>query len=162
MEKMAAYSSTKAALTMFSAVMRKELSKWGVKVSVIQPGSFQTSRCLNPKPCTVPYGRDAEGLPLWHRWSGTLRGGQREDGMVCSFNIEGQVSGSAVHSCSPASFQQGIKLGSDVSVKHHLLLSERYDPSPSSPLLSSSLTSRVWADADNPCGSVLSSGTLNN
>uniref|UniRef100_A0A8D0XNU6 Estradiol 17-beta-dehydrogenase 2 n=1 Tax=Sus scrofa TaxID=9823 RepID=A0A8D0XNU6_PIG len=43
MEKMAAYSSTKAALTMFSAVMRKELSKWGVKVSVIQPGSFQTN-----------------------------------------------------------------------------------------------------------------------
>uniref|UniRef100_A0A8D0JWI5 Estradiol 17-beta-dehydrogenase 2 n=1 Tax=Sus scrofa TaxID=9823 RepID=A0A8D0JWI5_PIG len=138
MEKMAAYSSTKAALTMFSAVMRKELSKWGVKVSVIQPGSFQTNGA-------EPSEED-----------------QREDGMVCSFNIEGQVSGSAVHSCSPASFQQGIKLGSDVSVKHHLLLSEGYDPSPSSPLLSSSLTSRVWADADDPCGSVLSSGTLNN
>uniref|UniRef100_A0A8C3VQ13 Hydroxysteroid 17-beta dehydrogenase 2 n=1 Tax=Catagonus wagneri TaxID=51154 RepID=A0A8C3VQ13_9CETA len=42
-EKMAAYSATKAALNMFSAVMRKELSKWGVKVCVIQPGSFQTN-----------------------------------------------------------------------------------------------------------------------
>ncbi|MBW01166.1 Estradiol 17-beta-dehydrogenase 2, partial [Eschrichtius robustus] len=43
MEKMAAYSSSKAALTMFSAVMRQELSKWGVKVSVIQPGGFRTN-----------------------------------------------------------------------------------------------------------------------
>ncbi|XP_045295817.1 17-beta-hydroxysteroid dehydrogenase type 2 [Leopardus geoffroyi] len=43
MEKLAAYSSSKAALTMFSAVMRQELSKWGVKVSVIQPGGFKTS-----------------------------------------------------------------------------------------------------------------------
>ncbi|XP_057568915.1 17-beta-hydroxysteroid dehydrogenase type 2 isoform X1 [Hippopotamus amphibius kiboko] len=43
MIKMAAYSSSKAALTMFSAVMRQELSKWGVKVSVIQPGGFQTN-----------------------------------------------------------------------------------------------------------------------
>ncbi|XP_049478423.1 17-beta-hydroxysteroid dehydrogenase type 2 isoform X2 [Panthera uncia] len=42
-EKLAAYSSSKAALTMFSAVMRQELSKWGVKVSVIQPGGFKTS-----------------------------------------------------------------------------------------------------------------------
>ncbi|XP_004469004.2 17-beta-hydroxysteroid dehydrogenase type 2 [Dasypus novemcinctus] len=42
MEKLAAYGSSKAALTMFSAIMRQELSKWGVKVSVIQPGGFQT------------------------------------------------------------------------------------------------------------------------
>ena len=48
MEKLAAYSSSKAALTMFSAVMRQELSKWGVKVSVIQPGGFKTSKCLSP------------------------------------------------------------------------------------------------------------------
>ncbi|XP_054566421.1 17-beta-hydroxysteroid dehydrogenase type 2 isoform X2 [Eptesicus fuscus] len=41
--KMAAYGSSKAALTMFSAVMRQELSKWEVKVSNIQPGGFQTS-----------------------------------------------------------------------------------------------------------------------
>ncbi|XP_037372128.1 17-beta-hydroxysteroid dehydrogenase type 2 [Talpa occidentalis] len=40
---MAAYSSSKAALTMFSSVMRQELSKWGVKVSVIQPGAFKTN-----------------------------------------------------------------------------------------------------------------------
>uniref|UniRef100_A0A8C8YV62 Hydroxysteroid 17-beta dehydrogenase 2 n=1 Tax=Prolemur simus TaxID=1328070 RepID=A0A8C8YV62_PROSS len=40
---LAAYGSSKAALTMFSSVLRKELSKWGVKVSVIQPGGFQTS-----------------------------------------------------------------------------------------------------------------------
>ncbi|XP_077610339.1 17-beta-hydroxysteroid dehydrogenase type 2 isoform X1 [Crocuta crocuta] len=43
MEKMAAYSASKAALTMFSAIMRQELSKWGVKVSVIQPGGFKTN-----------------------------------------------------------------------------------------------------------------------
>ncbi|XP_010616645.1 estradiol 17-beta-dehydrogenase 2 [Fukomys damarensis] len=41
--KMAAYNSTKAALTMFSSIMRQELSAWGVKVSVVQPGGFQTS-----------------------------------------------------------------------------------------------------------------------
>nr|XP_014698867.2 17-beta-hydroxysteroid dehydrogenase type 2 isoform X1 [Equus asinus] len=43
LEKLAAYGSSKAALTMFSAVMRRELSKWGIKVSVIQPGGFQTN-----------------------------------------------------------------------------------------------------------------------
>ncbi|XP_076989778.1 17-beta-hydroxysteroid dehydrogenase type 2 [Tamandua tetradactyla] len=43
MEKLAAYGSSKAALTMFSAVMRQELSKWGVKVSIIQPGGFRTN-----------------------------------------------------------------------------------------------------------------------
>ncbi|XP_031313852.1 17-beta-hydroxysteroid dehydrogenase type 2 isoform X2 [Camelus dromedarius] len=43
MERLAAYSSSKAALTMFSAVLRQELSNWGVKVSVIQPGGFQTN-----------------------------------------------------------------------------------------------------------------------
>lgn len=43
MVKLAAYGSSKAALTMFSAVMRQELSKWGVKVSVIQPGGFRTN-----------------------------------------------------------------------------------------------------------------------
>ncbi|XP_077888860.1 17-beta-hydroxysteroid dehydrogenase type 2 isoform X5 [Ictidomys tridecemlineatus] len=43
MQQMAAYSSSKAALTMFSSVMRQELSKWGVKVSVIHPGGFRTN-----------------------------------------------------------------------------------------------------------------------
>ncbi|XP_027789093.2 17-beta-hydroxysteroid dehydrogenase type 2 [Marmota flaviventris] len=43
MQQLAAYSSSKAALTMFSSVMRQELSKWGVKVSVIQPGGFRTN-----------------------------------------------------------------------------------------------------------------------
>lgn len=43
MPQLAAYSSSKAALTMFSSVMRQELSKWGVKVSVIQPGGFRTN-----------------------------------------------------------------------------------------------------------------------
>ncbi|XP_036896212.1 17-beta-hydroxysteroid dehydrogenase type 2 isoform X1 [Sturnira hondurensis] len=41
--KLAAYSSSKAALTMFSAIMRQELAKWGVKVSIIQPGGFKTN-----------------------------------------------------------------------------------------------------------------------
>ncbi|XP_055992991.1 17-beta-hydroxysteroid dehydrogenase type 2 [Sorex fumeus] len=43
MERLAAYASSKAALTMFSAVIRQELSMWGVKVSVIQPGGFKTN-----------------------------------------------------------------------------------------------------------------------
>ncbi|XP_005413298.1 PREDICTED: estradiol 17-beta-dehydrogenase 2 isoform X1 [Chinchilla lanigera] len=43
MPKMAAYNPTKAALTMFSSIMRQELSTWGVKVSVVQPGGFQTN-----------------------------------------------------------------------------------------------------------------------
>ncbi|KAJ1084321.1 hypothetical protein NDU88_004472 [Pleurodeles waltl] len=38
----AAYGASKAALSMFSAVMRQELSKWGVKVSAIYPGGFRT------------------------------------------------------------------------------------------------------------------------
>uniref|UniRef100_A0A8C2XRN9 Estradiol 17-beta-dehydrogenase 2 n=1 Tax=Capra hircus TaxID=9925 RepID=A0A8C2XRN9_CAPHI len=42
MQKMAAYGSSKAALIMFSSILRQELSKWGVKVSVIQPGGFKT------------------------------------------------------------------------------------------------------------------------
>ncbi|XP_045047754.2 17-beta-hydroxysteroid dehydrogenase type 2 isoform X2 [Desmodus rotundus] len=41
--KLAAYGSSKAALTMFSAIMRQELSKWEVKVSIIQPGGFKTN-----------------------------------------------------------------------------------------------------------------------
>ncbi|XP_069871953.1 estradiol 17-beta-dehydrogenase 2-like isoform X1 [Dipodomys merriami] len=41
--KMAAYNSTKAALTMFSSILRQELSKWGVKVIIIQPGGFRTN-----------------------------------------------------------------------------------------------------------------------
>lgn len=47
MSKMASYSSSKAALTMFSAIMRQELFKWEVKVSIVQPGGFRTSRCLS-------------------------------------------------------------------------------------------------------------------
>ncbi|XP_036998345.2 17-beta-hydroxysteroid dehydrogenase type 2 isoform X2 [Artibeus jamaicensis] len=41
--KLAAYGSSKAALTMFSAIMRQELAKWEVKVSIIQPGGFKTN-----------------------------------------------------------------------------------------------------------------------
>lgn len=49
MIRMAAYCSTKAALAMFSSIARLELSKWGVKVAIIQPGGFQTSRYLRPR-----------------------------------------------------------------------------------------------------------------
>uniref|UniRef100_H3A7N1 Hydroxysteroid 17-beta dehydrogenase 2 n=2 Tax=Latimeria chalumnae TaxID=7897 RepID=H3A7N1_LATCH len=38
----AAYGCSKAALCMFSGVMRQELSRWGVKVVTIQPGGFKT------------------------------------------------------------------------------------------------------------------------
>ncbi|KFV67866.1 Estradiol 17-beta-dehydrogenase 2, partial [Dryobates pubescens] len=38
----AAYGASKAALSMFSGVMRQELSKWGVKVAAIHPSGFRT------------------------------------------------------------------------------------------------------------------------
>ncbi|XP_043843900.1 17-beta-hydroxysteroid dehydrogenase type 2 [Dromiciops gliroides] len=43
MKQLAAYCSSKAALTMFSGVMRLELKKWGIKVAVIHPAGFRTN-----------------------------------------------------------------------------------------------------------------------
>ncbi|XP_072490305.1 17-beta-hydroxysteroid dehydrogenase type 2 isoform X3 [Notamacropus eugenii] len=43
MKLYAAYSSSKAALTMFSGVMRLELKKWGIKVALIHPSGFRTN-----------------------------------------------------------------------------------------------------------------------
>uniref|UniRef100_A0A8C8VFA9 Hydroxysteroid 17-beta dehydrogenase 2 n=1 Tax=Pelusios castaneus TaxID=367368 RepID=A0A8C8VFA9_9SAUR len=40
--RFAAYGASKAALSMFSGVMRLELSKWGVKVAAVYPGGFRT------------------------------------------------------------------------------------------------------------------------
>ncbi|KAM4640131.1 17-beta-hydroxysteroid dehydrogenase type 2 isoform 2-T2 [Amazona ochrocephala] len=40
--KYAAYGASKAALAMFSGVMRQELSKWGIKVAAIHPSGFRT------------------------------------------------------------------------------------------------------------------------
>ncbi|XP_055477289.1 17-beta-hydroxysteroid dehydrogenase type 2 isoform X2 [Psammomys obesus] len=48
LQMLAAYTSTKAAITMFSSVMRIELSKWGVKVITIQPGGFKTNITGSP------------------------------------------------------------------------------------------------------------------
>ncbi|XP_056381799.1 17-beta-hydroxysteroid dehydrogenase type 2 isoform X3 [Hyla sarda] len=39
----AAYAASKAALSMFSAVMRQDLLKWSVKVSAIHPSGFKTN-----------------------------------------------------------------------------------------------------------------------
>lgn len=39
----AAYGASKAALAVFSKVMRLELSAWGVQVALIQPAGFRTS-----------------------------------------------------------------------------------------------------------------------
>ncbi|XP_030646405.1 17-beta-hydroxysteroid dehydrogenase type 2 [Chanos chanos] len=38
-----AYGASKAAVTSFSGVMRQELSKWGIKVAVVQPAGFRTN-----------------------------------------------------------------------------------------------------------------------
>ncbi|XP_010306365.1 17-beta-hydroxysteroid dehydrogenase type 2 [Balearica regulorum gibbericeps] len=38
----AAYGASKAALSMFSGVMRQELSKWGIKVAAVHPSGFRT------------------------------------------------------------------------------------------------------------------------
>ncbi|XP_066494054.1 17-beta-hydroxysteroid dehydrogenase type 2-like [Tiliqua scincoides] len=43
MPRFAAYGASKAALSMFSGVLRQELSKWGVKVAAIHPSGFKTS-----------------------------------------------------------------------------------------------------------------------
>lgn len=40
----AAYGASKAALSVFSQVMRLELAEWGVSVALIQPAGFRTSR----------------------------------------------------------------------------------------------------------------------
>ncbi|KAL1247942.1 hypothetical protein QQF64_023318 [Cirrhinus molitorella] len=39
----AGYGASKAALILFSGVIRQELSRWGVKVIIIQPGGFKTN-----------------------------------------------------------------------------------------------------------------------
>ncbi|NWU96633.1 DHB2 dehydrogenase, partial [Upupa epops] len=46
--KLAAYGASKAALSMFSGVMRQELSKWGVKVAAIHPSGFRTGIAGTP------------------------------------------------------------------------------------------------------------------
>uniref|UniRef100_A0A8C5QCW5 Hydroxysteroid 17-beta dehydrogenase 2 n=1 Tax=Leptobrachium leishanense TaxID=445787 RepID=A0A8C5QCW5_9ANUR len=40
---LAAYAASKAALTMYCAVMRQDLFKWGVKVAAIHPSGFRTN-----------------------------------------------------------------------------------------------------------------------
>lgn len=44
MPMFAAYGASKAALNIFSKVLRLELLMWGVNVSIIQPAGFRTSR----------------------------------------------------------------------------------------------------------------------
>lgn len=44
MPRFAAYGASKAALSMFSGVMRQELSKWGIKVAVLHPSGFKTCK----------------------------------------------------------------------------------------------------------------------
>ncbi|KAL8194988.1 UNVERIFIED_CONTAM: hypothetical protein K2H54_043657 [Gekko kuhli] len=43
MPKFAAYGASKAALSMFSGVIRQELSKWGIRVAAVHPSGFRTS-----------------------------------------------------------------------------------------------------------------------
>lgn len=49
MPRFAAYGASKAALSMFSGVLRQELAKWGVKVAVIHPSGFKTAIHGNPE-----------------------------------------------------------------------------------------------------------------
>ncbi|CAH2324042.1 estradiol 17-beta-dehydrogenase 2 [Pelobates cultripes] len=41
--RLAAYAASKAALTMYCAVMRQDLIKWGVKVAAVHPSGFKTN-----------------------------------------------------------------------------------------------------------------------
>nr|XP_014428905.1 estradiol 17-beta-dehydrogenase 2 isoform X3 [Pelodiscus sinensis] len=47
--RFAAYGSSKAALSMFSGVMRQELAQWGVKVAAVHPTGFRTSITGTPE-----------------------------------------------------------------------------------------------------------------
>ncbi|XP_006122725.3 17-beta-hydroxysteroid dehydrogenase type 2 [Pelodiscus sinensis] len=47
--RFAAYGSSKAALSMFSGVMRQELTQWGVKVAAVHPTGFRTSITGTPE-----------------------------------------------------------------------------------------------------------------
>ncbi|XP_063168732.1 17-beta-hydroxysteroid dehydrogenase type 2 isoform X2 [Candoia aspera] len=49
MPRFAAYGASKAALSMFSGVIRQELSKWGIKVAVLHPSAFKSSIGGNPE-----------------------------------------------------------------------------------------------------------------
>lgn len=129
MEKLAAYSSSKAALTMFSAVMRQELSKWGVKVSVIQPGGFRTSRCLSPRVSSWKGCWESFVLKEFKLNPSAL--GQRGVGMDAPLlRIKEQGPVSSIYGCSPVFFHKGIKFWCHVFFKHYPLFSEKYNPLP--------------------------------
>ncbi|KFQ30700.1 Estradiol 17-beta-dehydrogenase 2, partial [Mesitornis unicolor] len=49
LQRLAAYGASKAALSMFSGVMRQELSKWGIKVAAIHPSGFRTGILGTPE-----------------------------------------------------------------------------------------------------------------
>uniref|UniRef100_A0A8C1NGR1 Hydroxysteroid (17-beta) dehydrogenase 2 n=1 Tax=Cyprinus carpio TaxID=7962 RepID=A0A8C1NGR1_CYPCA len=58
----AGYGASKAALISFSGTIRQELSRWGVKVIIIQPGGFKTSVCnLRGNSC-CPTDEDDSGV----------------------------------------------------------------------------------------------------
>ncbi|XP_043937308.1 17-beta-hydroxysteroid dehydrogenase type 2-like [Protopterus annectens] len=45
--RISAYASSKAALEMFSDILRQEMKPWGVKVSIIQPTAYKTGQICN-------------------------------------------------------------------------------------------------------------------
>lgn len=40
----AAYGASKAAVLSYYGALRQELSRWGIKVVIVQPGGFKTSK----------------------------------------------------------------------------------------------------------------------
>ncbi|XP_072925988.1 11-beta-hydroxysteroid dehydrogenase type 2 isoform X2 [Hemitrygon akajei] len=46
---LSAYAASKAALSVFSSILRLELSNWGVKVCTILPGFYKTAPSYNPE-----------------------------------------------------------------------------------------------------------------
>lgn len=57
----AAYGASKAALAVYSKVMRLELSAWGVRVSLIQPTGFRTSTFIGCS-CVVDHLKSTRTL----------------------------------------------------------------------------------------------------
>lgn len=123
--KMAAYGSSKAALTMFSAVLRQELSKWEVKVSNIQPGGFKTSKYLSLRALQCPPGRDAKGPLFYSNW---MPQKSTKEGLGWMGLIKNRGASARfffpIYGCSPTFFHEGVTFWCHVFFKHHLLPSD--------------------------------------
>ena len=62
----AAYAITKYGVEAFSDALRREMRPWGIKVSIMEPGAFQTE-------ITEPLAREKQMRQGWHNLSDELK-----------------------------------------------------------------------------------------